>query len=139
MVIVSNQETPYDNESMKILGNCDEVMKEVMKKLNIDIGVYEYKQTFCVENIGNRLIVKGGKTNEPCTCIEEVYIMKDKKTRLEGNRGQWEFSGGDDGSEIDLLFEFKPEFQVDEMKLKFQPKMPNSQQFVDFVKTVQYN
>ena len=44
-VIINLQETPYDQDcTLKIHAKCDDVMKEVMKALNLEIGTYEYKQ-----------------------------------------------------------------------------------------------
>jgi NAD-dependent SIR2 family protein deacetylase len=44
-VIINLQETPYDSYcTLKIHAKSDDVMRTVMKALNLDIGSYEYKQ-----------------------------------------------------------------------------------------------
>jgi hypothetical protein len=136
MVVISDRYLDFSNT---IVGKCDDVMEKVMSKLKIDIGKFEYRQAFVVGSFENSLVVKGGKSNEPCTCIEEVYLLKnEKKERIDKGRSDWEYSGAL-GGEVELIIEFKEEYQVDNMIVKYVPQMPQFEQRFEFVKTVQYS
>jgi mono-ADP-ribosyltransferase sirtuin 6 len=83
VIIVSLQDTPYDKyATVKVNSTCDNVMKEIMKGIGMTIENFVYTQDYIFghekmqegPSSAVRLYLRGGRPNEPCTCVERVVV-----------------------------------------------------------------
>lgn len=79
LVICNLQKTPYDNMAdLRIHARCDDLMKIVMKELNISIPPFILHRRIQLEQESNSLKVSGIDVDgTPCSIFKEIKYTKD--------------------------------------------------------------
>jgi len=127
MVICNLQKTPYDSQAKIVIHQrCDRILREVMSHFGLVLDSFTYSVPFLIQAEPTtdstlwKCKLSGIQPNEPCMCVEEVYIVSPggKKHSLEltiDHSFMCDISTTI-GSELTWVVTFKEQYQVGELR-----------------------
>jgi len=145
MVICNLQDTPYDSQAkIKFSMKCDELMRYLLKELEIKVDPFTYIQEFVIghrmENGKPILYLDGSRNNEPCNCVSMVQVKISNQT-IEMNVSKYTFLLPLDTEEqtFPITVHFKPEFDSPPLEVKYHLTPNPSSTIYALTKTINYD
>lgn len=119
LVIVNLQKTPLDDKAaLRINAMCDDVMKMVMKKLNLDIPDFILERRVLIERTSeNTLLVSGEDSDESPYDFFKFIMFGEGKDIITKSKAPYEFKVN--SKEFSFEFGFFDHYDEGNFKLNF--------------------
>jgi len=147
-IICTLQTTPYDKiATLKIHAKCDDIMKELVLKLDIKVEPLHYIQDFVIkyEKLENqtkyKINIDNARFNEPCCFILQVLMKYNNKEVEIDQKSDQNFesivSNAEEGLDTIFVITFKAEYKVDPLVETIKLDKKGQKQF-GFIKVIDY-